>query len=69
MTPGIADFPFLPITREFLFRRGKESCFLFDLVIRKKALATVNTAPERAGFDMGTYPTAKKVTFGLNLTF
>ena len=27
------------------------------------------TAPERAGFDNGTYPQAKKVTFGLNITF
>lgn len=31
--------------------------------------ATVSTAPERAGFDAGTYPTSKKVTFGLNVTF
>nr|WP_320023607.1 TonB-dependent receptor [uncultured Draconibacterium sp.] len=31
--------------------------------------ATVSTAPERAGFDNGTYPQAKKVTFGLNITF
>ena len=31
--------------------------------------ATVSTAPERAGFDNGTYPQSKKVTFGLNLTF
>jgi len=30
--------------------------------------ATTSTASS-AGFDMGTYPTAKKVTFGLNLTF
>ncbi len=31
--------------------------------------ATVSTAPERAGFDNGTYPQSKKITFGLNLTF
>ena len=31
--------------------------------------ATVSTAPERAGFDNGTYPQSKKVTFGLNITF
>jgi len=31
--------------------------------------ATVSTAPERAGFDNGTYPQSKKVTFGLNVTF
>jgi TonB-linked SusC/RagA family outer membrane protein len=30
--------------------------------------ATTSTASS-AGFDMGTYPTSKKVTFGLNLTF
>lgn len=30
--------------------------------------ATTTTASS-AGFDMGTYPTSKKVTFGLNLTF
>ncbi len=31
--------------------------------------ATVSTAPQRAGFDNGTYPQSKKVTFGLNITF
>ncbi len=31
--------------------------------------ATVSTAPQRAGFDNGTYPQSKKITFGLNLTF
>jgi hypothetical protein len=31
--------------------------------------ATVSTAPERAGFDNGTYPQSKKLTFGLNITF
>lgn len=31
--------------------------------------ATVSTAPERNGFDNGTYPITKKLTFGLNLTF
>jgi TonB-linked SusC/RagA family outer membrane protein len=31
--------------------------------------ATVSTAPERAGFDNGTYPQPKKITFGLNITF
>jgi len=31
--------------------------------------ATVSTAPERAGFDNGTYPQSKKITFGLNITF
>lgn len=31
--------------------------------------ATVSSAPERAGFDNGTYPQSKKVTFGLNVTF
>ena len=31
--------------------------------------ATVNSAPERAGFDNGTYPQSKKITFGLNITF
>ena len=30
---------------------------------------TVSTAPERAGFDNGTYPQPKKITFGLNITF
>lgn len=31
--------------------------------------ATVSTAPQRAGFDNGTYPQAKKATFGVNITF
>jgi TonB-linked SusC/RagA family outer membrane protein len=31
--------------------------------------ATVSTAPQRAGFDNGTYPQSKKITFGLNITF
>ena len=31
--------------------------------------ATVSTAPERAGFDNGTYPQSRKITFGFNLTF
>jgi TonB-linked SusC/RagA family outer membrane protein len=31
--------------------------------------ATVSTAPQRAGFDNGTYPQSKKVTFGLNIIF
>lgn len=31
--------------------------------------ATVSTSPQRAGFDNGTYPQSKKMTFGLNLTF
>lgn len=31
--------------------------------------ATVSSAAERNGFDNGTYPITKKVTFGLNLTF
>ena len=31
--------------------------------------ATVSTAAERNGFDNGTYPVSKKLTFGLNLTF
>lgn len=31
--------------------------------------ATVSTAPQRAGFDNGTYPQSKKITFGVNLTF
>jgi hypothetical protein len=31
--------------------------------------ATVSTSPDRNGFDAGTYPQSKKVTFGLNITF
>lgn len=31
--------------------------------------ATVSTAPQRAGFDNGTYPQSKKITVGVNLTF
>jgi TonB-linked SusC/RagA family outer membrane protein len=31
--------------------------------------ATVSTAPERHGFDNGTYPQPKKITFGFNITF
>lgn len=31
--------------------------------------ATVSTAPQRAGFDNGTYPQSKKITLGLNITF
>ncbi|MBN1183587.1 MAG: SusC/RagA family TonB-linked outer membrane protein, partial [Bacteroidales bacterium] len=31
--------------------------------------ATVTTSAAQAGFDAGTYPTSKKVTFGLNITF
>lgn len=63
------------ITRRFLISKLRCYVSLDDYITFSKypgcdpETATVSTAAARAGFDNGTYPQSKKVTFGLNVTF